>query len=135
GLYAYRKAKALGVSVISGEPFDYEVLKDSLIEGLTKEEVLFFYTFRGVASWRQGDSERAHNPKNPAEEIKKYIRGNKARLGLNNINFTYADFTKLYESKMNKKFNYKNTRYDDIAPFKDGHYIQKLSVVVDKTRE
>lgn len=135
GLYAYKKAKKLGIKVLGGEPPHIEVLKTSLANGLSKKEILFFYTFRGVASWRQGDPSRTYTPENPTQEIRKYIKGNKKRLQLENIDFNYDDFVSIYEKNMKKAFNYKDTRYNDIAPYRDGHYIQKLSVAVDKARE
>jgi hypothetical protein len=135
GLYAYMRANDLKIKVIGGEPQDREVLINSIANGMSEDEILFFYTFRGVASWRQGDPQRAYAPENPIEEIKKFIRGNKKRLDLDNSNFGYEDFIFIYEKNMSKAFDFKDTRYHDIAPYKDGHYIQKLSVVVDKTRE
>ncbi|MBC77703.1 MAG: hypothetical protein CME64_16985 [Halobacteriovoraceae bacterium] len=135
GLYAYKKSKILGIDVTGGEPQHIEVLKNSLELGISEREMMFFYTYRGVASWRQGDADRAYDPDNPRKEIESYIKNNKKRLGLLNIKFDYNDFVSIYENNMNAVFNYKNSRYYDIAPYKDGHYIQKLSVIVDKTRE
>ncbi len=135
GLYAYQKAKRLGINVIGGEPQHNEVLRVSLKNGLTEEEMIFFYTYRGVASWRQGDPERAYTPKKPIEEIRRYIKHNKIRLGLEGARFDYKDFVSIYLKNMRTPFDFKKTLYVDIAPYKDGHYIQKLSVVVDKARE
>jgi hypothetical protein len=135
GLYAYMRANELNIKVISGEPQDQEVLKNSILNNVSEDEILFFYTYRGVASWRQGDPIRAYTPKMPIDEVKRYIQGNKKRLGLDNSNFGYEDFIFIYEKNMSKVFDFKDTRYHDIAPYKDGHYIQKISVVVDKTRE
>jgi hypothetical protein len=88
-----------------------------------------------VASWRQGEPGRSYKPENPKEEITKYIEANKIRLKLEQIDFNYRDFVAMYEAAMRRPFDFRDTRYVDIAPYKDGHYIQKLSTIVDKCRE
>lgn len=134
-VYAYKLASLLKLDVIGGEPHNLEILKNSIKLGMTTKEVIFFYTFRKVAMWRQSNPDKAYHPPNPINEIKKYIESSKKRLRLRNHPFSYKDFTEIYKKGMKKPFNYKKTAYEDIAPYKDGHYIQKLAVIIDQTRE
>lgn len=129
------RSKEKGIHVEGGEPSDLEIKKTALRKGVTNEELIFFFSYRGVASWRQGDPDRAHHPNDPLKEISTYIENSKRRLRLDAIKFELKDFFDLYNLKMGKEFDYKQTRYEDIAPYKGGHYIQRLSLKIDFARE
>lgn len=135
GPYAYLQALDMSIEAISGEPSDKKVFEASLKEGMTEDEFIFFYVFRTIATWRSNEADRAYHPENPDLEILKYIKSVKRLLNLTSSTFDLKGFKEIYQTKMGKEFDYKKTGYEDIAPYYDGHAIQRMSVIIDKSRE
>lgn len=74
-------------------------------------------------------------PKDPKKEIADIINYKKKQLKLLDNPFDYESLVALYEKHIGKNFDYRNIKYEDIAPYKDGHYLQQLSTIIDRKRE
>lgn len=133
--YAYVLAKKHGIKVTGGEPANGLVVQNSIEAGLTMDEIIFFYVVRNFSQWHPNPPKPQHTPENPIQEIKNIIRVKKEILGQSSSPFNLQSLAQIYEKGMGKRFNYLDIKYQDIAPYRDGHYIQKLSNIIDKTRE
>lgn len=133
--YAYKLAKAKGFDVFGGEPLDSVITKHFLHREFNINELIFFYTVRNFSQWHPLPPKPSYKPKNSKKEIENIIKHKKIMLEQIENPFNYNTLIKIYENGMNKEFDYKNVKYVDIAPYRDGHYIQKLSTVVDEARE
>jgi hypothetical protein len=133
GSFAYLQARKNFIDATSGEPSDKEILVNALKVGMTQDEFIFFYVFRNTTSWKS--SETAYPPNDPDSEILKYIDSTKRRLGLESSPFNLEKFKEIYREKRGRKFDHRDVKYEDIAPYSNGHGIQKMSVVIGKFRE
>ena len=133
--YAYKLANAKDFDIFGGEPFNRVVKKHFLGRGYSIDELIFFYTVRNFSQWHPYPPKPPYRPKYPKKEIESIIEHKKRSLEQTDNSFSYNTLVELYKRGMGREFNYENVKYSDIAPYKDGHYIQKLSVVVDEARE
>lgn len=133
--YAYKLSHVKNFDVYGGEPSNKVIEKHFLSRGFSIDELIFFYTVRNFSQWHPYPPKPSYKPKYPRKEIENIIEHKKRSLEQTDYSFSYNTLVEIYEKGMGKVFDYQDVKYSDIAPYKDGHYIQKLSVVVDEARE
>ncbi len=123
--YSCQVGKAAGILCVSGEPFLTEIFKRARKARLTAEQILFFTTYRELVK-------KEKEKKNPLENLEKIIEEQKNLLGTN-IRFDGDEFYRMYKDNMADKIIRLNPAF--LKPDPKGHYIQKISAVLDEIHE
>lgn len=121
-----RNIKLYGAELSEQELFDKFVS-----DGGAVKDIIGFFLFRNLVQYK-----KYHNkPKSLRSYLQKEIKRTKKKLKMNEHKFGVKSFFKWYRKHRKKKFRFQDISYSDIAPYTDGHGIQRLSHQVDLHRE
>lgn len=123
--YTCQVGRPAGILCVSGEPFDSEIFQRAKKAKLTSEQIVFFATYRELVN-------KEREKKNPLEHLEKIIEEQKNRLGTN-VRFDGEEFYRMYKDNMADKIIRLNPAF--LKPDATGHYLQKISAVLDEIHE
>jgi len=132
---AILSAMQQGASVVGGEPSDAEMLVASSDFGLSKQDLLGFYTLRSIPQWiREGRITGASDPALP-ESVDRELEINRDRLGLSEHFLpNYISWRKWYERINDKPFGH-NFDPQEAGPSIDGQFgSNKIGASISQVR-
>lgn len=127
--YLFKTARQKGIKFETGESSLDLLKKDFLKQGKNERELIFLDVYRQVAHWSR------RPPSQQERQLRTYIRRSKERYKVLNLEYTPQIFFADYKKTMKENFHSELTSGQDLAPYVDGHGINKLAHLYDIGRE
>lgn len=114
-----------------GEPSDLQILESAKLQGLTSEDIVYFYLLRISIQWKRQKKINEANAKKMLSDFTPVLEKNFK----NKVSINYDGFLNWYSKNSQKSFKIKDLKNNDVAPISNGTFFQQISHKEGITRE